>query len=202
MSRRASTHKGLKERNKRSTSSGSDEHQGAHGSELHKSKSTRKLPISNETPPTTDIADRILHGTEDNRETLSTSYSTKSYTDLAGVILQQIKEDKNECGFIIEKYDVDQHELLHLLERWMQHLILTYKERCEDFKIKLGNKWHRGELNVAKSSKDIEQRRVYEHIEKIIQWKQISQLCTKERSNKLRTTQTNVKEVINQLIDE
>jgi hypothetical protein len=133
---------------------------------------------------------------------LSNSYSTKSYTNLAKLISEQIKEDKIDCRSVIAKYGVDPNEFLHLLEQWTQHLILEYKQNREHFKLLLKEKWERGELNGIKSDDDSNRRLVHVHIQKLNEWKHKGLTDIKRQFDEIQSTKNNIKEITNQLIDD
>jgi ribosome biogenesis GTPase A len=97
-------------------------------------------------------------------------YSTEPDTELAKSISKEIKIDKDECRSVIATYGVDKHELLHLLERWTQHLIGEFKQQRERFKVLLKGKWDRRELQGITSFDDTSRHDVYEHMKKLKEW--------------------------------
>jgi hypothetical protein len=151
---------------------------------------------------TTDVGDSTSHSSKKMRSTLSTSYSTELYTNSAASIAKQIKQDKDECRFVIETYSLDPHELLHLLERWTQKMMEDFKLRRERFKLILKDKWDRGELHGLKCEEDTKRRSVYQHIEKLTQWKRTSPLVITPYLDDSQMTSDNIKQTINKFIDE
>ncbi|CAF1207207.1 unnamed protein product [Adineta steineri] len=192
----------MREKSKRILSPGSDdEYCDAMSPSPHTLRNSTNPSAGANVTDTTDVGDSTLHNSKRMRSTVRTLNSTERYTETATCIAKQIKEDKDECRFVIATYTLDPHELLHLLEHWTQHLIKSFKQRREHFKLILKDMWDRGELNGLKCE-DTEQRSVYLHIEKLTQWKQTSSLITKPYSDDLQMVSDNIKQTINKYIDE
>lgn len=132
---------------------------------------------------------------------ISSTYSTDPYTSSAKRISDEIREDKIECCDIIAQFGVDPNEFLHLLEEWTQHLIYEYRNRREQFKILLKERWEKGELDGLKSADDFNRRLIYSHIQKLNQWRENILTDLKRQLDDLQPT-SNVKQMTNELIDQ
>ena len=147
--------------------------------------------------PTTDDIDASLR----TSSTLE-SYSTDPYTRSALSVSEEIDVDKKECRSVIGKYGADGNELLHLLEQWTQQLIYAYKQNRERFKIKMKEKWDRGELTLLKSSdENVTLRDVFFQMKKLTEWQRTSSIAF-QRHLADNTPIDNIKEIVQEQTEE
>lgn len=59
----------------------------------------------------------------------------------------QIRSDVQETLRAIEKYGLDSHELLHVIERWLRSIIQEFSDRKEFMNGQLREHWERGSLS-------------------------------------------------------